>query len=120
MGDARSAIPDLAAIRNHRGISLREIAGTTKIRVYYLEAIEKGKFEKLPGGVYTKSYIRQYARMIDYDENEILRILPPDPAEEELNRQPSSEQLRRPLLWRILHFAWLSMAGGAAESKRIG
>jgi cytoskeletal protein RodZ len=64
----------LAAIRRNRGISLREIAESTKIGIRSLEAIERGEFTKLPGGIYTTSYIRQYARAIDYDESVILAV----------------------------------------------
>jgi cytoskeletal protein RodZ len=62
----------LATIRKNRGISLTQIAESTKISVRSLEAIERGDFHKLPGGIYNTSYIRQYARAIDYDESAIL------------------------------------------------
>lgn len=62
----------LATVRLNRGISLEQIAESTKISVRSLEAIERGDFRKLPGGIYTTSYIRQYARAIDYDESAIL------------------------------------------------
>lgn len=62
----------LTAIRRNRGISLQQIAGSTKIGVRTLEAIERGEFKKLPGGIYNTSYIRQYARAIDYDEGILL------------------------------------------------
>jgi cytoskeletal protein RodZ len=62
----------LSTIRRNRGISLQQIAESTKISVRSLEAIEKGDFRKLPGGIYNTSYIRQYARAIDYDESAIL------------------------------------------------
>lgn len=62
----------LANIRRNRGISLEHIAATTKISVRLLEAIEHGDFRKLPGGIYNTSYIRQYARAIDYDESTLL------------------------------------------------
>lgn len=62
----------LATIRKNRGISLEQISATTKIGVRSLEAIERGEFRKLPGGIYNTSYIRQYARAIDYPENAIL------------------------------------------------
>jgi cytoskeletal protein RodZ len=64
----------LATIRRNRGITLRQIAESTKIGIRSLEAIEQGEFKKLPGGIYTTSYIRQYARAIDYDESELLAI----------------------------------------------
>lgn len=64
----------LSTIRKNRGISLQQIAETTKIGVRTLEAIERGDFRKLPGGIYATSYIRQYARAIDYDETAILAV----------------------------------------------
>jgi cytoskeletal protein RodZ len=62
----------LSTIRHNRGISLEQIAESTKIGVRTLEAIEQGDFRKLPGGIYNTSYIRQYARAIDYDESALL------------------------------------------------
>ena len=66
-------LPDLAIARQKSGVSLAEIAADTKIAVSYLRAIEEGVFGRLPGGIYTVSYIRQYARAIDYDEDELVR-----------------------------------------------
>ena len=69
-----TGILGLAKIRENRGISLQQISSSTKIGVRALEAIERGDFGKLPGGIYSTSYIRQYARAIDYDEGAILAI----------------------------------------------
>jgi cytoskeletal protein RodZ len=66
------SILSLSTIRRNRGISLEQIAESTKISIRSLEAIERGDFRKLPGGIYNTSYIRQYARAIDYDEAAIL------------------------------------------------
>jgi cytoskeletal protein RodZ len=71
MIDEKSVL-GLATIRRNRGISLEQIAEATKISVRSLDAIERGEFAKLPGGIYNTSYIRQYARAIDYDESTIL------------------------------------------------
>ena len=62
----------LAVIRQTRGISLEQISRDTKISVRSLQAIENGEFKKLPGGIYNTSYIRQYARAIDFDEAKLL------------------------------------------------
>jgi len=64
----------LSTIRRNRGISLQQIAESTKISVRSLDAIERGDFKKLPGGIYSTSYIRQYAQAIDYDESTILAV----------------------------------------------
>src|SRR4051795_13533105 len=71
MMDEKSVL-GLATIRRNRGISLEQIAESTKISVRCLEAIEQGDFRKLPGGIYNTSYIKQYARAIDYDESTLL------------------------------------------------
>ena len=73
MQDEKSLL-GLSTIRKNRGISLEQIAEATKISVRSLEAIERGDFRKLPGGIYNTSYIKQYARAIDYDESAILKI----------------------------------------------
>lgn len=73
MKEERSVL-SLATIRRNRGISLEQIAQSTKISVRSLEAIERGDFKKLPGGIYNTNYIRQYARAIDYDESAILAV----------------------------------------------
>ena len=69
-----TSVLGLATIRRNRGISLEQIAQSTKISLRSLEAIERGEFHKLPGGIYNTSYIRQYARAIDYDESAILAV----------------------------------------------
>jgi cytoskeletal protein RodZ len=67
-----ATLPDLATLRQQKGISLGQIASSTKIRVHYLEGIERGQFTKLPGGIYNTSYIRQYARAIGFPETDLL------------------------------------------------
>ena len=72
MKKASTKPPDLAALRRQKGISLGDIAEKTKICVRYLEAIECGEFARLPGGIYTASYIRQYARAAAVPEAELM------------------------------------------------
>jgi cytoskeletal protein RodZ len=63
---------DLARFRKKAGVSLDDIAEETKISLRFLRAIEEGEFEKLPGGIFSTSYLRQYATAIGYDEAELL------------------------------------------------
>ena len=60
--------------REKKSISLEQIAQSTKIAVRTLRAIEAGEFKMLPGGIYNTSYIKQYARAIDYDESTLLAV----------------------------------------------
>jgi cytoskeletal protein RodZ len=63
---------DLSRFRKKTGISLEQIADRTKISLRFLHAIEAEEFEKLPGGIFSTSYLRQYATSIGYDEIELL------------------------------------------------
>ncbi len=72
MQEEDGSVLGLAPIRRNRGISLEQIAESTKINIRSLKAIEGGDFKKLPGGIYNTSYIRQYAKAIDFDEAELL------------------------------------------------
>ena len=74
MQETDGSILGLATIRRNRGISLEQIAETTKINIRSLKAIEGGDFQKLPGGIYNTSYIRQYAKAIDFDETVLLNF----------------------------------------------
>ncbi|MBI4465090.1 MAG: helix-turn-helix domain-containing protein [Acidobacteria bacterium] len=54
--------------REARGISLEEISRQTKIGVRLLRTIEDEQFDRLPGGIFNKSFVRQYARYVGLDE----------------------------------------------------
>jgi cytoskeleton protein RodZ len=59
--------------RELRGITLAEIARSTKISVRLLEAIEKDRFDVLPEGVFRKSFIKSYANYLGMNEEQILQ-----------------------------------------------
>jgi cytoskeleton protein RodZ len=57
--------------RLRRNLDLSQISQDLKISPKFLEAIEDNRFENLPGGVFAKSFVRQYARLLDLDEEEL-------------------------------------------------
>jgi cytoskeleton protein RodZ len=61
--------------RLRRGLNLDTVAAETKIGRYLLEAIETNQFDRLPGGVFTRSFVRQYAHLLGLDEEEIVAEL---------------------------------------------
>ena len=85
-----TSILGLTTIRRNRGISLEQIAESTKISIRSLEAIEQGEFCKLPGGIYNTSYIRQYARAIEYDECALIAFYKGEMARSESTAQNGS------------------------------
>ncbi|HSQ23125.1 MAG TPA: helix-turn-helix domain-containing protein [Pyrinomonadaceae bacterium] len=62
----------LRLAREARGIALRDISEQTRISIRYLEAIETDDYQRLPGGIFNRSFIRAYAKFIGYDEHNAL------------------------------------------------
>lgn len=71
----------LRAARLEKGLTLKDIQLVLKIRQRYLEAIEAGRLEDLPGAVYARGFIRSYARYLDMDvEEDLKRATSPEEA----------------------------------------
>ena len=54
--------------REQRGISLDDVALSTKIGARFLRAMEEEKFDQLPGGIFNRGFVRAYARRVGIDE----------------------------------------------------
>lgn len=63
----------LRQARERRGISLRQIAIRTKISVVALEALERNDISRLPGGVFSRSFVRSYAIEVGLEPDETVR-----------------------------------------------
>ena len=63
----------LRAAREARGVALRQIAATTRISVAALEALERNDISKLPGGIFSRSFVRSYAAEVGLDPDEAVR-----------------------------------------------
>ncbi|MBI3492030.1 MAG: DUF4115 domain-containing protein [Acidobacteria bacterium] len=57
----------LREARERRGVTLRQIANTTKISVSQLEALERNDISRLPGGIFSRGIVRSYATEIGLD-----------------------------------------------------
>jgi cytoskeleton protein RodZ len=58
--------------REMRGVTLDEIAEATKIGTRSLRALEAQEFEKLPGGIFNKGFVRAYAKFLGIDEEQAV------------------------------------------------
>lgn len=58
--------------REMRGVSLEEIAESTKIGTRSLRALEDEDFEKLPGGIFNRGFVRAYSRFLGLDEEQTV------------------------------------------------
>jgi transcriptional regulator with XRE-family HTH domain len=63
----------LRQAREQRGTSLRAIADATKISLPALEALERNDISHLPGGIFTRSFVRAYAREVGLDPEDAVR-----------------------------------------------
>ncbi|MDQ6795550.1 MAG: helix-turn-helix domain-containing protein [Chloroflexota bacterium] len=63
----------LYAAREHKGVDLYRAERDTKIRARYLGALERGDYKELPGAVYTKGFLRNYALYLGLDPEDVLR-----------------------------------------------
>ncbi|MDD4625829.1 MAG: DUF4115 domain-containing protein [Syntrophomonas sp.] len=58
--------------REQLGYTLEFVEEETKIRKYYLEALENDHFSLLPPKIYASGFVKQYARMLELDEKQIV------------------------------------------------
>jgi len=58
--------------REMRGITLEEMSESTKISSRSLRALEEEKFDKLPGGIFNKGFVRAYACHLGIDEDQAV------------------------------------------------
>lgn len=81
---ARTVGARLREAREKRGVSLRQIAGSTRISVMSLEALERSDLSRLPGGIFTRAFIRAYAQEVGLDPDrtiqDFIAELPPEAA----------------------------------------
>src|SRR5215831_11724352 len=63
----------LREARERRGLSLRQIASATKISQLTLEALERNDLARLPGGIFSRAFVRSYALEVGLDPEEAIR-----------------------------------------------
>ncbi len=59
--------PAIKLMREQRGLSLRNMADTTKVSARYLEFIEEEQFAKLPARAYVRGFLSLYAKALGQD-----------------------------------------------------
>ena len=63
----------LRAARERRGITIRQMANTTKIEAAVLEALERNDISRMPGGIFGRAFVRSYAVEVGLDPEETIR-----------------------------------------------
>jgi hypothetical protein len=100
--------------RLRRGLKLEQVTEWTRIGQPFLRAIEENRFDRLPGGLYTRSFIRQYACTLDLDEEQLIASF-----KEEFEQPilplpaPSGRPLHPPLMLLFGRLVVVLIAAGA-------
>ncbi len=63
---------ELKQAREQRGVTLEELSQSTKIGTRLLLALEQDHYDQLPGGIFTKGFIRAYARAVGVDDEKAI------------------------------------------------
>ncbi|MBI2834065.1 MAG: DUF4115 domain-containing protein [Acidobacteria bacterium] len=105
---------ELKIARERRGLTLQQIAASTKISVGVLGALERNDFSRLPGGIFTRAFIRAYAAEVGLDPEQTLQHFLAETVDEEpppsarradtyaMNEPGERERFANMLLWLIL------------------
>lgn len=81
----------LRALRRGQAVSLDMIESRTNIQKKYLIALERGQYDELPAPLYTRNFIRAYARELHADEGYFIELY-----EEECGRCDLVDPMRMP------------------------
>lgn len=97
---------ELRRRREERGTTLNDISEATKIGTRFLKAIETDNFSILPGGIFTRSFIRAFAKQVGMNEDEAISLYQqqiagplaepqPSPADQRPRAAPVIEPVRQ-------------------------
>lgn len=86
----------LSKERHSKGLTEKQIADELHITMHYVRAIESNSFEKLPGNVFAKGYIKSYALYLGMDIEPVLASYDAHVAKElDVAKEKTRIQVRR-------------------------
>lgn len=69
-----TAAEKLKAARLQKNLSLEDVSKATKIKVTFLDYIEKGEYSKLPSVSYAQGFVKNYVRYLGLNEEELMAL----------------------------------------------
>jgi cytoskeleton protein RodZ len=89
----------LRAAREARGVSLRQIAAATRISFPVLDALERNDISRLPGGLFSRAFVRAYAKEVGLDPDRTIEVFLaqfPEAAGDAIAERAETEALAEP------------------------
>lgn len=73
-GELTDAMPGqrLGQARAAQNLTAADVARRLKLSVWQIEALESGRYDRLPGPVFVRGFIRNYARLLKLDPDDLL------------------------------------------------
>ena len=73
--DETSPGPVLRAERERRGLKVEEVASQMRLSRHQVEALERGDYDALPGAIFVRGFIRNYAKLLQIDPESLLETM---------------------------------------------
>ena len=99
----------LAAERRRQNLSLADVSRQLRISERQLSALEDDRYDELPGPVFVRGFIRNYARLLKLDPEPLIAAIVPPPAPVIANSPPAKPKR-----------AWLYVFAGVAVVLAFG
>lgn len=99
----------LSSERIGRNLSQKEVADKLHITIHYVNAIEHDAYEKLPGAVFAKGYIKSYAELLRLDVQDYLNCFDAFQAQLRSGVEEQEDRKRRATGKRNLNIAFASV-----------
>lgn len=74
-GDGTAPNVRLSQARQAQNLTTAEVARRLKLSVWQVEALESGQYQQLPGPVFVRGFIRNYARLLSLDPEELVQSI---------------------------------------------
>jgi cytoskeletal protein RodZ len=101
--------------RELRGIDLRDVAEATKISVRFLQALESDRADVLPGGLFPRAFVRQYAAYLGLDpERTVAEYLFASSGQSAVSPTPDPSPAPAPRVRRGFLMALVAVAAAVA------
>ena len=99
----------LSAERERLGLSQKDVADQLHITVHYVKAIESDAYEKLPGTIFAKGYMKRYAEILGIEEVQVLNKFENFQQAQQEHEKEVTRITRRKHQARNLNFALVSV-----------
>jgi cytoskeleton protein RodZ len=88
--------PKLRQAREGRDLTIEQVAGTTRIRPHYLQALERDDLSAIPSSAQARGFLRIYAAFLGLDPDQLVAELkPPEPQAAAPSTSPASDSVQK-------------------------